>query len=97
MAQDKKDKTFGDYFKELRRGKRLTLREFCRRADVDPGNTSKIERGILPPPRYKVLARYAQVLGISTESEEWTNLIHRAIITKKKNLESEMANEWKEV
>ena len=41
---------FGALVKQLRIQDRLTLREFCRRLDLDPSNWSKIERGISPPP-----------------------------------------------
>ena len=29
----------------------LTLREFCRRNGFDPGNVSRLERGLVPPPQ----------------------------------------------
>lgn len=43
-------KRFGDVLKAARRGKGLTLRSFCLKNDIDPGNQSKYERGIIPPP-----------------------------------------------
>src|ERR1041385_4833841 len=42
--------SFGELMKELRIARRLTLREFCLAAGVDPSNWSKVERGIIPPP-----------------------------------------------
>lgn len=42
---------FGSLVKDLRMQRRMTLREFCRRTGFDPGNWSKIERGILQPTR----------------------------------------------
>jgi transcriptional regulator with XRE-family HTH domain len=39
---------------------------------LDPGNISKIERGILPPPQSREkLAHYAKGLGIVEGSDEW--------------------------
>jgi len=44
-------KTFGNYFKQKRMERGLTLREFCRVNGFDPGNISKIERRSFPPDR----------------------------------------------
>lgn len=41
---------FTDTIKSLRLKKRLTLRDFCEQAGLDPSNWSKVERGINPPP-----------------------------------------------
>jgi transcriptional regulator with XRE-family HTH domain len=41
---------FSDTVKTLRVQKRLTLRDFCEHAGLDPSNWSKVERGINPPP-----------------------------------------------
>lgn len=66
---------YGEYIKELRLDKGLSLREFARRIEEDPSNWSKVERGILPPPkdRAKTLS-IAQVLEVSEGSEEWNKL-----------------------
>jgi transcriptional regulator with XRE-family HTH domain len=63
---------FGEYFKEKRLEMRKTLRQFCLENGLDPGNISKIERGILPPPQSRdKLAHYAKCLGIVEGSDEW--------------------------
>lgn len=63
---------FGPLLKELRAQKRITLREFCKRANADPGNISRIERGIWPPPRDRdILERYAKALDIKEASDDW--------------------------
>ena len=41
---------FNETVKSLRINKRLTLRDFCEKAGLDPSNWSKVERGINPPP-----------------------------------------------
>ncbi len=41
---------FSETVKSLRLQKRLTLRDFCDQAGLDPSNWSKVERGINPPP-----------------------------------------------
>ena len=63
---------FGEYFKKKRLEMRKTLRQFCLENGLDPGNISKIERGILPPPQSREkLSRYAKCLGIVEGSDEW--------------------------
>src|SRR4030067_1329620 len=63
---------FGEYFKKKRLEMRKTLRQFCLENGLDPGNISKIERGLLPPPQSRAkLAHYAQCLGIAEGSDEW--------------------------
>ena len=43
--------TFGELFKKLRLRLGMTLRKFCEENDFDPGNISKLERGLLPAPQ----------------------------------------------
>jgi transcriptional regulator with XRE-family HTH domain len=75
-------KTFGDLFKLKRIEKGLTLREFCRTNGFDPGNVSKIERGLFPPPQSKeMLSKYAAALGINEGSENWLTFCDLAIIS----------------
>ncbi len=57
---------FSDTVKALRLEKRLTLRDFCERAGLDPSNWSKVERGINPPPGdVKTLERLAGFFGLA--------------------------------
>ena len=64
---------FGEHFKKKRLEMRKTLRQFCLENGLDPGNISKIERGILPPPQSREkLAHYAKCLGIAEGSDEWS-------------------------
>ena len=75
-------KTFGEYIKELRISKEITLREFCKIAKHDPSNCSKIERGILPPPKGKiVLENIALTLKLPKGSEEYYNIFDLAAIS----------------
>ncbi len=65
-------KTFGDFFKELRNRQRTTLRQFCQAHGFDPGNMSKLERGLLPPPHSaEKLSQYAKALGLKKGSDDW--------------------------
>lgn len=64
--------SFGDFFKQLRKKKRITLREFCIQAQADPANISRMERGAMPPPQdTAIMERYASALGIETGSNDW--------------------------
>ena len=56
---------FSDTVKSLRLEKRLTLRDFCEQAGLDPSNWSKVERGINPPPGdAETLERLGAFFGI---------------------------------
>lgn len=63
---------FGTFFKKLRIGQGMTLRQFCETHGYDPGNISKLERGLLPPPESKEkLTQYAKALRIRRGSDAW--------------------------
>ena len=70
---------FGAFFKEMRRKKGITLRKFCLEHNFDPGNISKLERGVLPPPTSgQKLEKYALALEIKEGSDEWYNFFDYA-------------------
>ncbi len=72
MSSQKKNVVFGPYLKEQRTTKRVTHRAFCEKAGADPGNISRIERGIWSPPQdHEILERYAKALDIKQGSDEW--------------------------
>lgn len=67
---------FGEMFKRLRIANGLTLRAFCQRHGLDPGNTSKLERGRMPPPdSEEQLQSYAKWLGLRQGTPEWQAFI----------------------
>ena len=87
-------KTFGDLFKSKRIEKGLTLREFCRINGFDPGNVSKIERGLFQPPQSKeMLSKYAAALGIEEGSEDLLAFCDLAIISAGKITKDIVTNE----
>ena len=72
-------KNFGDFFKEIRMRKGISLREFCLKHDLDPGNISKLERTVLGPPQeMQKLKEYAKYLGIKEGSREWHTFVDLA-------------------
>jgi len=63
---------FGDFFKKKRIELGKTLRQFCLENNLDPGNISKLERGLLPPPQGNdKLEEYARYLHIKKGSDDW--------------------------
>ena len=68
----KEKKLFGEYFKARRIAIKKTLRQFCIENGLDPGNISKLERGLLPPPQSREkLEEYAGYLKIKKGSDVW--------------------------
>lgn len=63
---------FGQFFKKMRQLTGLTLRQFCLEHGLDPGNISKMERGLAPPPSSREkLEKYATALQIKESSDNW--------------------------
>jgi transcriptional regulator with XRE-family HTH domain len=70
---------FGSYLKSLRIERKISLREFSINAKADPGNVSRIERGVLSPPQNReILVRFASALGLTEGSDEWYALFDHA-------------------
>lgn len=75
----KRRNIFGEYFKSKRIELGLTLRDFCKRYGLDPGNISKLERGLLPPPASRgKLEAYASFLGLKKGTDDWVEFFDRA-------------------
>jgi len=73
------DTLFGEYFKQLREKKGLSLRSFCANHGFDPGNISRLERGVfLPPEADDKLREYAKALGVKVGSTEWIDFFDKA-------------------
>lgn len=88
-------KLFGEFFKARRIAIKKTLRQFCIENGLDPGNISKLERSLLPPPQSREkLEEYAVCLKIKKGSDDWytffdlaaaeTGRIPEDIMTKEK-------------
>ena len=64
--------TFGEFFKQKRIDLKKTLRQFCADNKLDPGNISRLERGLmLPPQGSDKLVEYARYLQIKKGSDDW--------------------------
>lgn len=67
-----KQNSFGNYFKKMRKQTGLTLRQFCLKNELDPGNISRLERGVAQPPKSREkLAEYAEMLSLARDSDKW--------------------------
>lgn len=74
---------FGRLLKKLRLKKEMTLREFCLANGIDPGNYSRLERGLFPPPqKEELLEKYAVALGLKRGSDEWLEFFDLAAASR---------------
>ena len=85
--------TFGEFFKAKRIEQGHTLREFCKLHDRDPGNLSKIERGLMPPPESKEkLEQYCDNLGIKKGASDWFDF-HDLAATARRSIPADLWND----
>jgi transcriptional regulator with XRE-family HTH domain len=85
---------FGEFFKEMRIKAGLSLRQFCMKHGLDPGNMSRIERGVAVPPQSRdKLEEYAVYLGIQRESDDWYNFFDYAAAAAGRIPEDVMSDE----
>ena len=76
--------TFGDFIKDRRINSGQTLRAFCQRNGFDPGNHSKVERGIFnPPDDEQWMRQVAKALGIRQQTGDWFEFHNLASIARK--------------
>jgi transcriptional regulator with XRE-family HTH domain len=72
---------FGEFIKERRINKGISLREFCKRVEIDASNWSKVERGLLTPPQDEErLRKIARALDIKFGSALWKEMKDKANI-----------------
>lgn len=62
---------FGEYLRQLRTDKDITLRELARKVDLDFTLLSKMEQGDRPPPELHVIFALADVLEIKADAVEY--------------------------
>ncbi len=74
---------FGKFLKNTRVGLGRTLREHCETQGFDPGNYSRLERGLYPPPqKHDLLEKYATALSIREGSDQWMEFFDLAAAAK---------------
>ena len=75
-------KTFGEAFKAHRLDLQMSLRRFCEFNGLEPGNISKLERGLLPPPKGERLHAYAKALKLVERTDAWYEFFDLAAAAK---------------
>jgi len=76
--------TFGEFIKDKRIKQGLSLRAFCQQHDYDPGNHSKLERGILnPPDAGDFMAKLAAALDIKEGTGDWFDVHNYAAVARR--------------
>ncbi len=74
---------FGEIVKGQRIRLGLTLRAFCLKNSHDPSNWSKMERGVIPPPKEEgILKKIAGELSIDEDSEFWLEFHDSAFLDR---------------
>ena len=74
--------SFGKLLKSLRAERRLSLRMFCQISGLDPGNVSRWERGVTPPPQTdETLDRIASAIGLTPGSDKYKDSFVSASIS----------------
>jgi transcriptional regulator with XRE-family HTH domain len=72
---------FGTFIKELRMRRQLSLREFCLEHGHAPGNWSRLERELLPPPHdQQTLRAWAKHLGLKPNTADWQTFFDTAAV-----------------
>ncbi len=77
--------TFGEFIREKRIQADISLREFCRKAELDPSNWSKVERDVLPAlSTRESLEGIAKLLGIKKNTNDWVTFFDLASISQQR-------------
>lgn len=80
---DQESMLFHEFIKFRRQELGYSLRDFCRKFNEDPGNWSKMERGLLlAPQKQERLRQIASHLEIQEDSKEWQIFMDTALISK---------------
>lgn len=84
---------FGQALKAARVGLGWTLREFCLKNKLDPGNMSKIERGLLPPPRSaRVIQGWLRLMGYEEDDRTVGAILNQALLELKERVTGEFCD-----
>lgn len=72
---------FGEMIKENRLKQGKSLRKFCEEHEFDPGNHSRLERGLNSPPQNEsIIRKLALAIGLEENSDEWNEFFDAAYI-----------------
>jgi transcriptional regulator with XRE-family HTH domain len=80
---EKSERRFGEALRKARADRMLGLREFCRRGGLDPALVSRVERGVVQPPKDSATLRgFARGLGLPVSGAEWRQLADLAALSR---------------
>ena len=83
--KDKKpvNTSFGSLLKQHRQSLGKTLREFCLENGFDPGNHSRLERGLYPPPEgHDLIEKYALAADLIPGTDDWIEFFDTAALER---------------
>ena len=74
---------FGEFIRQKRLKLKLTLRQFCRKKGYDTAYISRLENGLLPPPKdSEKLEALAIALEIKKNTQDWVHFFDLAATEK---------------
>jgi transcriptional regulator with XRE-family HTH domain len=59
--------SFGQFIRKTREEKGIQMNDFARQLEISPAYWSRIERGLEKPPKYELIRKAAEILGISAD------------------------------
>jgi transcriptional regulator with XRE-family HTH domain len=70
MPNEHRTSSVGPLLKRLRIAKQISLRDLAERLELDPGNYSRVERGVFAPPPRAKLDEILQLLEVDEPNRE---------------------------
>ncbi|MCG2685842.1 transcriptional regulator [Candidatus Parcubacteria bacterium] len=89
---------FGDFFRERRLNSGLTLRQFCNKKGYDAGYISRLENGLLPPPKdAEKLKALAVASELEKETEGWVRFFDLAAASREATIPEDIRKDFPEI
>lgn len=83
--------TFGQRLRELRKARSMTQRELAEKTGISFAYVSKLETGVMPPPRENIIMALVKVLGINdADTDELFGLAKKMPSDLRKQVDTEM-------
>jgi PAS domain S-box-containing protein len=83
--------TFGQRLRELRKAKSMTQRELAEKTGISFAYVSKLETGVMPPPREKIILTLAKVLDVNdADMDELFGLAKKMPSDLREQIDTEM-------
>jgi PAS domain S-box-containing protein len=83
--------TFGQRLRELRKARSMTQRELAEKTGISFAYVSKLETGVMPPPRENIIMALVKVLGVNdADTDELFGLAKKMPSDLRKQVDTEM-------